>query len=89
MPEGRRAVRMKKPPIRALCCNFGFGGFGLGLNTLGTDFDALAVHHGILEVGEQAADRGAHTVGAFYGAGIGLTAHGTHSWHKWELKINR
>lgn len=54
----------------------------MSLNAAGTGFHALStVYAEPLQVRKQAADRGAHTVGAFYGAAVGFAADGAHSWH--------
>lgn len=54
----------------------------LRLDAAGAGFDPLAVVLGILEVGQEAHNAGAHAVGTLDGAAVSLSANGAHSWHK-------
>jgi len=59
-----------------LFCRFDFG-----FNASGAGSDSFTVKNRVLQIRQQPADGGSHTVGTFYGAGINFTALGAHSWH--------
>ena len=54
----------------------------LGLDAAGAGPNSFAAKYGVLQVREQAHNTGTHTVRPFYGAAVGFTALGAHSWHK-------
>lgn len=58
------------------------GRLGFSLNAAGAGLYAVTFFvSSPLEVWLEADNGSAHGVGSFYGAGVGLAAHCTHSWH--------